>query len=429
MFGLFKRNNKDQVTAHKNEVKQFSNTIEQTLPASQHMSRNDKTYTIEGYIKNTVVFRSIDALAKSVASIPVKITVDGEVVDNHPLQKLINNPNSVTSYSEMMVPIVSYRLTTGNSYTRKILDGTNTPKELWNLMPYYMTIEDNGKPIPFAYKFSLHSNTMKFLVDQETGQSEILHVKNFSPLQKFLGMSPLSAAAVATDQHNASADWNLSLLQNAAKLPGYLHVDTTITDEQLDRLGQDFADHFSGKENAGKTPVLFNGMTFTPNSLSPTDMDWLAGRKMSAQEICSVFGVPSQVLGIEGSQTFANYSEARLAMWEDTVIPLAENIMAEMIAWLRIHYPEGDRIGFILDLDEVAALAPKRQEMINTLNTIEYMTINEKRAKIGLEPVNNPMADELLIGTGLTPLDDLNMELGTEDGHLTDDEVDELGLQ
>jgi len=45
-------------------------------------------------------------------------------------------------------------------------------------------------------------------------------------------------------------------------------------------------------------------------SLSPTDMDFGNGKNSAANEICMAFGVPPQLIGMPGSQTFANYEQA-----------------------------------------------------------------------------------------------------------------------
>ena len=44
--------------------------------------------------------------------------------------------------------------------------------------------------------------------------------------------------------------------------------------------------------------------------------------KLKQKDICEVLGVPTQLIGIEGSQTYANYEQTRAAFYEDRAIPL-----------------------------------------------------------------------------------------------------------
>lgn len=52
-------------------------------------------------------------------------------------------------------------------------------------------------------------------------------------------------------------------------------------------------------------------------SFSPRDMGIVSGKRLSQLDVCQVLRVPPQIIGIEGSQTFANYEQARAAFYED----------------------------------------------------------------------------------------------------------------
>ena len=90
-------------------------------------------------------------------------------------------------------------------------------------------------------------------------------------------------------------------------------------------------------------------------------MDWADGKNMSAREIAMAFGVPPQMLGIPDAQTYSNYAEARLSLWEDTVLPLAKELITELNGWLAPCY--GADIKLEMDLDDIPALEIKRQQL------------------------------------------------------------------
>ena len=51
------------------------------------------------------------------------------------------------------------------------------------------------------------------------------------------------------------------------------------------------------------------------------DAEFLGGKGIKQKDICEALGVPIQLIGIEGSQTYANYEQARAAFYEDRAIP------------------------------------------------------------------------------------------------------------
>jgi phage portal protein BeeE len=68
---------------------------------------------------------------------------------------------------------------------------------------------------PQAYEYSAAGSTVRF--DQNAALPPILHLTFFNPLDDHYGQSPLEAAAIAVDTHNAAACWNKALLDNAAR--------------------------------------------------------------------------------------------------------------------------------------------------------------------------------------------------------------------
>ena len=82
-------------------------------------------------------------------------------------------------------------------------------------------------------------------------------------------------------------------------------------------------------------------------------------------------------MGVTGSLTFANYEQARLALYDDAVLPLICRIEAEFNEWIKDNYEEGLTVKF--DVDSIPALYIRREKNLKLVNDAEYLTINEKR--------------------------------------------------
>lgn len=351
----------------------------------------------EGYQKNVVAYRCIRLVSQNAAAVPWRVyqTEGGQrqLLEDHPLVKLLLQPNPLQGGAEFFESVFSFLMIAGNSYIEAVTP-VNETRELWSLRPDRMRILPGPHGLPEAYRYTVSGQAIDYRADPFTGASNILHLKNFHPLDDFYGMSPLEAAAFSIDQHNDAAKWNAGLLQSGARPSGALvykpsHSDASdvLTDAQRQALKDELESYFTGAENAGRPLVLEGGLDWRDMSLSPKDMDWLAGKDVSAREIALAFHVPSQLVGIDGSMTFANFEQARLALYDDAVLPLLDHVKDELNHWLAPRF--GDHLSIDYDKDAIEALAPRREKVWQRIAAADFMTINEKRRAVGLDTIEN----------------------------------------
>lgn len=359
----------------------------------------------EGYQKNVVVYRCVRLIAQNAASVPWILTrnrgAHKEKLHEHPLISLLTRPNPMQGGVEFFETLFGFFLISGNAYLEGVGAKGEQPGELWTLRPDRMRIIPGTSGVPAAYRYSASGRTLDFEVDPKTERAQVLHIKSFHPLDDWYGMSPLEAAAFSIDQHNAAGTWNAALLQQSGRPSGALVYRPTsgapdhLTAEQRQALKAELEAFFSGAINAGRPMVLEGGLDWKEMALSPKDMDWLAGKDMSAREIALAFNIPPQLIGLEGSLTFSNFEQARLALYDDAVLPLLTHFRDEMNNWLCPQF--GDDLTLDFNLDAVEALAARREKQWNRIVAADFMTLNEKRKAFGFDPVEG--GDSLASGT------------------------------
>lgn len=362
-------------------------SINTLLPARWTPRRYDKLAEA-GYQRNVIAYRCIRLIAQSVASIPLLVQ-DGQGRDlvAHPLLRLLTQPNPTMSKMAFIETIISQQLIAGNAYIEAVRgDGGQPPRELWPLRPDRMKIIAGGSGLPMAYEYGAGGKTVRWPADPVTGQSDILHLKSFHPIDDWYGQGPLEAALLSIDQHNEASQWNQSLLQNAARPSGalvYAPKDgpNQLSDTQFARLKQELHEQMEGANNAGRPLLLEGGLEWRAMSLSPTDMDWKQGRDAVARDIALAFGVPAQLIGLPDAQTYANLREARLSFYEETVLPLAFALRDALSGWVLPMF--GDDLTLALDLDEVSALALRREALWSKVAEADFLTTAEKRQALG----------------------------------------------
>ena len=303
------------------------------------------------------------------------------------------------------------------------------PRELHILRPDRMRIKPSKTRIPDAYEYVLNGKVVEsWDADPDTGASEVKHFKTWHPQDDYYGLSPLSAGAVDVDQHNMSAKHNYNLLLNGARPSGAVifkpkdesGMTVQLTEGQRQQLMSDLDLRFSGSSNAGRTMLLEGDFDFKEMGLSPKDMDFIQMKNMTARDIALVFGVPSQLVGVPDNQTYNNVSEARLALYEDTIIPLLKRVESDLNEWLGNDFNENVNIRY--DIDAIPAMAERRKKIYeNVVQAVRegILSRNEARDRLGYEPVEG--GDEVYISANLFPLGE-PMESAQEQETTEDDE-------
>ena len=378
----------------------------------------------EGYSENAIVYRCINEIANNASRVKINLFRGDAEVDNHPLLDLLYNPSPTQSQVEWFQALYSYLLISGNNYMLSVGGDNTPPTELYNLRPDRIKIQTGQRAMPTAYDYIISGQTVeRYDVDQATGDSRIKHIKMFNPLDDYYGMSPIQASSVDIDQHNLANKHNVNLLQNGARPSGaviFKPKDETggnvqLSENQRSQLQSDINSRFSGTNNAGKPMLLEGDFDWKEMGLSPKDMDFIQLKNMSAKDIALVYGVPSQLIGIPDAQTYSNFAEAKLALYNETIIPLLDKIQGDLNEWLVPQFND-EALELRYDIDSIPAMAEQRKRVFESVTAgvkDGILTRNEAREQLGYEPIDG--ADSLMVPANLMPLNIASEETDEED--------------
>lgn len=322
----------------------------------------------EGYIKNVVAYRCIAMVARSASFVNIECGIKNNLGifikdPNHFINSLLQMPNVYESYYDLMEKIYSYKLIWGNAFLRISLKHDNSYK-LECLRPDRVTIlsGEDGEVVGYRYK---HKKITENYYMNENGFCEIIHIKSFNPMNDFYGLSAMESAKYSIDQHNEASKYTKSLLQNSARPSGALVVKANeynnggrLTDEQFEKLKSQLFSAHTGSQNNGKPLILEGGLEWKEMSISPKDMDFIETKHSAAREIALAFGVPPQLIGIPGDNTYSNMAEARLALWEQTIIPLIQDVTKTLERGFR-NFIQNNDIDVDFDRSQIAQVSKK----------------------------------------------------------------------
>ncbi|MDZ7905053.1 MAG: phage portal protein [Cypionkella sp.] len=347
-------------------------------------ARDTVSLTKTGFQGNPMGFRAIKLISEAAAALPLILQDADRRYDQHPLLALIARPNGAQGRAELLEAIYGNLLLSGNAYIEAVGAG-GLPSELHVLRSDRISVLPGPDGWPMAYDYTVGGRTHRFAMTPEA--APICHLRTFHPQDDHYGLSPMQAAAVAVDVHNAASAWSKALLDNAARPSGAIVYRGTdgqaqLSNDQYDRLVSEMEMHHQGARNAGRPMLLEGGLDWKPMGFSPSDMEFQKTKEAAGREIATAFGIPPMLMGISGDATYANYQEANRAFYRLTVLPLAAKVTAGLSAWLSGF--TGEMVELRPDLDQIPALAGERDAQWARVGLADFLTPQEKRILLGL---------------------------------------------
>jgi HK97 family phage portal protein len=221
---------------------------------------------------------------------------------DHPLEKLLENPNPFLDRQTMIERMTQHLLLGGNTIVTKVrapkrgrgVSGQGPPLELWVMPP------DNFNPVPDRRKFIKHYEME--VPDQqkpmEIPVQDVIHMLLPDPDDLYWGGSVLKSAARIIDMDVASVEWQRQSMENRAAPDGVFAIQDEIDETEFEVMREQMRVQYYGRGNA-RTPMLMgNNAKYYQLSLTPVEMDFIESRKMTREGICAVFGVDPRVAGI-----------------------------------------------------------------------------------------------------------------------------------
>ncbi|MFT6673943.1 MAG: HK97 family phage portal protein [Sulfitobacter sp.] len=352
--------------------------------------RDTVSLTRTGFCGNPVGFRAVKLIAEAAAALPLVVQDAARRYETHPVAALLARPNAAQGRAELLEALYAQLLLSGNGYVEAVCGTSDLPVELHVLRADRMSVVPGADGWPMGYDYAVGGRTHRFDVRGEG--VPICHIRSFHPQDDHYGFSPMQAAAMALDVHNAASRWSKALLDNAARPSGAIvykgaEGQGKLSEDQYERLVSEMESHHQGARNAGRPMLLEGGLDWKPMGFSPSDMEFQKTKEAAAREIALAYGVPPMLIGVQGDATYANYQEAHRAFFRLTVLPLATRVTAALAHWLSGF--SGEMVEVRPDLDQVPALSAERDAQWARVAQADFLSEVEKRRLLGLPVVTD----------------------------------------
>lgn len=366
-----------------------------------------------GMGRNELVGACITEKASSLPQSTLRVYPDplgqGEALEDHTLRRLLADPNPVTNEFEFFELQMVYKDLAGACWTLIERGRDATPARLWPLRPDKLRVQPSPNPRePWRYRWLYVPDLGRPDLMVPIEQADMIRVRYPNPLDDYFGWPPLRPAARAIALDNAATDYVDTLLRNAA-VPGVVvTTQQTIDDTVAERLGRRWRMKFGGPRR-GEPAFLQAGMDVKVLGLSLQQLTFGDLSASSEARICMALGVPPILIGARvglDRSTFANYGEARVSFWEETMMPDQGRFLAGFSQKLLPGFTGVGRRRIFLRWDNAGVLALRESEgskwerATNALRS-GGITINDFRRAVGLPPVDG--GDVFLTPAGVAP--------------------------
>jgi len=269
--------------------------------------------------KVAAVFASIRLIADSIATLPLDTFIrrDGERVPFRPKPAWVDQPDVDRSvarsdfYQSVLVSI----LLNGNAYVRIIREGGDI-LGFRVLDPMRVTAQMDRRGLT------------EFVFDhtQVIPSDDMVHITDIRRPGAIEGMARVDELKDVLGIARALDEYAARYFGNGTMSSGIINVPGELTQEQADRLKDQFEKNSKGLRNAHRPNILTGGAKFEKMSADAQEAQLSESREFAVQEIARVFKIQPSMLGITAGMSHASVEQQHIAFVTITLRPYVHKL-------------------------------------------------------------------------------------------------------
>jgi len=360
-------------------------------PYTGAWQKNDE-YRPETVLAMHAVYACIERIASDVAKCRLKLVEqDANKIwvetDSAAFSPVLRKPNHFQTRIQFFENWIMSKLTAGNTYVLKERDARKVVTALYVLDPRAVRVLVT--PASDVY-YELNQDYLAGLNATEqitVPASEIIHDMTTVRWHPLCGIPPMIAAFGPAMNSLKIGQASNTFFRNNATPGGVLTAPGEIKEHTAKRLKEYWQTEFAG-DNSGKIAVLGDGLKFEPMTITAMNAQLVEQGGMTAQMVCSAFGVPAYMVGVGPLPPYNNIEALNQQYYSQCLQKYFESI--------ELLYDEG--LGLVDVLNRVLGTEFELDDLLrmDTMTMIEaidkavkagVMKPNEGRARLNYGPV------------------------------------------
>lgn len=255
-------------------------------------------YTVGNFVVNPETAVSASAvsactmlLGEIIGSLPLEFPRNDSVTNGgaYPFADVLAHyPNPLTTGAEFWATMAFNAVLRGSAYAEPVVISANEI-EVWPLRP--AGISEDHSERRFRVHYSYEDGRGRVF-----GAGQLFSVAGLSA-DGVYAVVPWKVARTAIEMANVLEQFGRNFFKNGARPSGTLTTEQELSGGAAERLSADFNGNFAGFLNAGKVPVLEQGLKYVPVSSSNTDSQYIELRRNQVREIARNWRIPLHMLG------------------------------------------------------------------------------------------------------------------------------------
>jgi HK97 family phage portal protein len=319
---------------------------------------------LSAYENLEVVYRCISVTVNRIKSLPTNVykmigKFRPEVFEQFPAD-MLHKPNPVITGKDLIGQTIGWLLCKGKAYYWRKQEAGKKPT-LWILPAHRMTPNQPNKFPPDDYTLSGGGDGYESIV---IPRSELICFSFWSPVGLNDSIAPMKASLRTANLDAKASILNQKLFENAGIVSGLLTTSENVDEKDVDKVEAWWEQKYSGVQQAGRVGILTGGWKFEKFGITPVEMQYILGRKLNRENICTAFGIPPAVAGVLEYANYANMNPQMEIFWEFFGLPLIDYIEDVINTFLLPLYRSD--IYFAFDTSKVPTLQRMKREAWTT---------------------------------------------------------------
>lgn len=344
----------------------------------------------------------VNFLANSIAQLPLKVyTRDGEDKRRRdrtsPAARLLWRPNEDQTEYEFMRALAIEYFVFGCVYVW-ILPDADSPTGMQARIIPTDWVTSTAKANNYAPdRITVVSSGGSAI---EIPRSEFVRFNTYSPGNPGGYVSPISALRLTLEEQIQAGRFRRQLWKSSGRLNAQIVRPKDVapwTDETKKAWIEAFREAWgSGGANAGKIPLMEDGMEIKPFSTSFKEQQWAESIKLSREAVAAAYGINPSLVWHSDTQTYASSKDNARALYAECLGPVLQMLQQRINAFLLPMLGADESTYVEFDLTEkLKGSFEERASILQASVGGPWLTRNEARADNNLPPIDG--GNELIV--------------------------------
>ena len=349
----------------------------------------------------------VSFLADSVAQLPLKVykRVDENVRErdrSSQAAQLLFRPNADQTSYELWDALMTELLLMGVATLWLLPDPDSESGYQMRLIPKEW-ISDTERKTNYAPDVIRIAAGTGGIID--IPRSEFIQFRMYSPGNPGGYQSPISALKQTLREQIQADKFRTEIWRSSGRFNAYVTRPANVQpwdDQTRKRFAAAFREGWGhGGENAGKMPILEDGMEVKPYQFNSKEAQYAETKQLSREDVAAAYHVNPSLIWHTTTQTYASSKDNARALYAECLGPILQMLQQRINAFLLPMLGADSETYVEFDLSEkLKGSFEERASILQSAVGGPYMTRNEARADNNLPPLEG--GDELIVPLNVT---------------------------